>query len=396
MVKLSTSFVKLMCILVLTLFFYPCCAIEVYNVLQFGAKPNGKVDTSKAFLKSWKEACKTDRPSIIEVPKGRFLLKPITFKGNKCKNQNIAISIKGSLIAPTDHKILGNVENWITFKAVSGVSIVGGVLDARGPAWWRCKTSGDDKCSEGATTLRMVNSNNIHISGLTSLNSQMFHIGINGCQNVLIQGVHVIASADSPNTDGIHLQSSMHVTIIGSTMRTGDDCISIGPGVKNVRIEDVLCGPGHGISIGSLGRNEKESGVQNVTVKSVVISNTTNGLRIKSWARPSTGFVQDVLYENIRLQDVENPIIVDQTYCPNHQNCPHQESGIKINNVIYRDIYGTSATKEAVTFKCSRRYPCSGIKLENINITSYDQKAQSICTNVIGEALGIVQPKSCF
>ncbi|KAK9735857.1 hypothetical protein RND81_04G233000 [Saponaria officinalis] len=383
--------------MVLSFNFSPCRATIVYNVLQFGAKPNGKVDTSKAFLKSWNKACKTDRPTIIEVPKGRFLLKPLTFKGNKCNNQNITLSIKGSLIAPMDHRILGKVENWITFKAVTGVSIVGGVLDARGPSWWSCKTSGNVDCSDGATTLRMLNSNNVHISGLTSLNSQMFHIGINGCQNVHIEGVDVIASADSPNTDGIHVQSSMHVTIINSTMRTGDDCISIGPGVKNVHIEDILCGPGHGISIGSLGWTEKESGVQNVTVKSVVISNTTNGLRIKSWARPSTGFVQDILYQNIKLQHVENPIIVDQNYCPNHQNCPNKESGIKISNVIYSGIYGTSATKEAITFECSTTYPCTSIKLENINITSsFNQKVISICTNVVGLALGMVQPKSCF
>ena len=96
-------------------------------------------------------------------------------------------------------------------------------------------------------TLAFTNSNNVAISGLTSLNSQMFHIVLNGCQNVKVQGVKVIADGNSPNTDGIHVQMSSYVTILNSKIRTGDDCISIGPGTTNLWIENIACGPGHGI-----------------------------------------------------------------------------------------------------------------------------------------------------
>lgn len=95
--------------------------------------------------------------------------------------------------------------------------------------------------------LGISNTKNVTISGLTSLNSQMFHIVINGCENVMVQGVTVSASGDSPNTDGIHVQLSTGVTISDSKIGTGDDCISIGPGVTNLWIENIACGPGHGI-----------------------------------------------------------------------------------------------------------------------------------------------------
>lgn len=90
-------------------------------------------------------------------------------------------------------------------------------------------------------------SSNVVISGLTSLNSQMFHVVINGCRNVNIQGVKVSADGNSPNTDGIHVQSSSIVSILNSKISTGDDCVSIGPGTNGLWIENVACGPGHGI-----------------------------------------------------------------------------------------------------------------------------------------------------
>lgn len=57
----------------------------------------------------------------------------------------------------------------------------------------------------------------------------------------------VFASGDSPNTDGVHVQLSSGVTIMSSKIGTGDDCVSVGAGTANLWIENVMCGPGHGI-----------------------------------------------------------------------------------------------------------------------------------------------------
>lgn len=67
------------------------------------------------------------------------------------------------------------------------------------------------------------------------------------CNNTKLQGIKISAPADSPNTDGIHVQLSTGVSILSSQIGTGDDCISIGPGTVNTWIESVSCGPGHGI-----------------------------------------------------------------------------------------------------------------------------------------------------
>lgn len=63
----------------------------------------------------------------------------------------------------------------------------------------------------------------------------------------------------------------------------GDDCISIQTGCSNVYVHNVNCGPGHGISIGSLGKDNTRACVSNITVRDVNIHDSMNGVRIKTW-----------------------------------------------------------------------------------------------------------------
>ncbi|GFP87139.1 polygalacturonase [Phtheirospermum japonicum] len=363
-----------------------------YNVIDLGANPNGLTDSTNAMSKAWAAACASTSPSTIYIPKGTFLLRNLHFQG-PCNNKAITIRIDGTLVAPTNYNAVAG--NWLLFEDADGVSVVGGTVDGRGAALWACKERGGT-CPSGATTLGIAKSKNMAITGLTSLNSQMFHIVINGCQNVKLQNVKISALGNSPNTDGIHVQLSTGVTIMNSKISTGDDCVSIGPGATNLWIENVSCGPGHGISIGSLGKDYEEAGVQNVTVKSVRFKDTQNGVRIKAWARPSKGFVRDVLFQHAIMINVQNPIVIDQNYCPHNKNCPGQVSGVKISDVTYKDIQGTSATQVAVKFDCSKGNPCQRIKMENVSLSYKNQPPRASCSNAAGSASGLVKPTSCL
>ncbi|XP_010259740.1 PREDICTED: polygalacturonase-like, partial [Nelumbo nucifera] len=307
-------------LLFLLFVFSPSNAVS-YNLVSFGARPDGRADATKPFLRAWASACQSVRPSTIHVPRGRYLMKPAVFRG-PCKSR-ILIKIDGTILAPNNYYAIGNAGNWLLFVQVTGLSVLGGTLDARGAGFWACRNAGRN-CPAGARTITFNYANNILISGLTSINSQTTHVVVNRCNNVMVQKVQILAPDQSPNTDGIHVQFSTGVTIRSSGIRTGDDCISIGPGTSNLWIDHIACGPGHGISIGSLGKDLRESGVQNVTVKNAVFTGTDNGVRIKTWARPSSGYVRGVLYENIIMKDVKNPIIIDQRYCPDNQGCSRQ------------------------------------------------------------------------
>ncbi|XP_062088652.1 polygalacturonase-like [Humulus lupulus] len=373
--------------------------VSTYNVVSLGGKGDGKTESSKAFLAAWGKACSSTNPAVVYVPPGRFLLKNVVFSG-QCKNKAITFRIAGTLVAPTDYRLIGNAANWILFQYVNGVTISGGILDGQGTSLWNCKNSPKTNCPPGATTLGFSNSNNVKVLGVTSLNSQMFHIVINGCNNVKLQGVKITAPGNSPNTDGIHVQLSTGVTILNTKIGTGDDCVSIGPGTANLWIESVTCGPGHGISIGSLGKDATEAGVQNVTVRTVTFRGTQNGVRIKSWGRESSGFARKIVFQHVAMVNVQNPIVIDQNYCPRNDGCPGKVSGVKVSDVTYQDIHGTSATEVAVKFDCSAVNPCSRIQLQDVKLTFNNNNrittAQASCSHAAGTASGMIQPSSCL
>ncbi|KAI3738927.1 hypothetical protein L2E82_29212 [Cichorium intybus] len=358
----------------------------IINVVNIGAIADGETDSTLSFQSAWASACSSSKPVTIYVPAGRFFLRSAYFQGERCNNKAISFVIDGTLLAPTDYG-KSSSDVWIKFEKTTGVSISGGSLDGRGTALWACKHS-SSSCPTGATTLGFYNSRNILITGLSSINSQKFHIVMDGCQNVKLQGITISAPGNSPNTDGIHIESSSGITVLNSRIATGDDCVSIGPGSSNLWIQGITCGPGHGVSIGSLGWTAQEAGVQNVTVKTVAFRSTENGVRIKTWARESNGFVKGVVFEDLTMTQVQNPVIIDQNYCPGEHNCPHQVSGVTISDILYEDIHGTSATEIGVKLDCSKDHPCSGIKMEDVNLSYDNRPAHVSCINALGTTGG--------
>ncbi|KAI4368279.1 hypothetical protein MLD38_016854 [Melastoma candidum] len=387
-------------LLLLLLLVHAAAASSTYNVLDYGADPDCQADSTLAFSLAWEATCasRDPHPPTLYVPRGSFSVGRLDFRGG-CYSDLVRIRIDGQLVAPSDYNVLANGRSWITIDSVEGLHVSGGVLDGMGDGLWDCKASlGDDGCPKGSTTLEISRSKNVQISRLTLRNSQLGHISINDSENIRLDGLRISASETSPNTDGIHVQASSYVTVINSRVETGDDCVSIGPGTRNLLIHGMTCGPGHGISIGSLGKYLNEEGVSHVTVRNVHLNGTQNGLRIKSWGRQSTGFAEDILFEDAVMSNVHNPIVIDQNYCPHHRNCPGQDSGVRVRHVTYRDVRGTSASKVAVKFDCSSEQPCRDIRMENVRLTYGDgeEAAESYCANVGGTARGSIQPNACL
>ncbi|KAG6488236.1 hypothetical protein ZIOFF_056995 [Zingiber officinale] len=319
------------------LFLLPPIALPAtFDVINYGAIGDGKTDDSQAFLRAWAAVCKdaSATPSVLNIGFKTFLINA--------------------------------------------------VLNFMGP----CKPS-------SITQVLMNGCNNLVVKGLKLVNSQRSHLAITNCNDVLLSQLTITSPGDSPNTDGIDVSNSRRIRIEWSTIATGDDCIAINRGTYQINITGIACGPGHGISIGSLGKDKSSSEeVTDVIVKQCNFTRTTNGVRIKTW-QGGVGFASRIIFEDINFISTRNPIIIDQTYCDKpYGYCKNVPGAVKVTGVTYQRMHGTSPDPVAVTLTCSPLAPCSGIVMKEVMIRRDDGGAtSSFCSNALGSIGKECQPK---
>lgn len=165
--------------------------------------------------------------------------------------------------------------------------------------------------------------NNFIVHDIHSINSKGVHINIFSCSYGYFRHIKISAPDESPNTDGIRIGNSNNIRIVDSNIGTGDDCIAMVAGSQSINITRVTCGPGHGISIGSLGKLTNNDVVKDIHIKNCTLINTQNGVRIKTWALSMNGMATNIAFEDIIMIKSSNPIIIDQQYCPSG-NCKKQ------------------------------------------------------------------------
>ncbi|PIM98365.1 Polygalacturonase [Handroanthus impetiginosus] len=236
------------------------------------------------------------------------------------------------------------------------------------------------------------------IRDVTSKDSKNWHVNCISSQNVTFLRFTISAPGDSINTDGIHLGRDMMINITDSVIGTGDDCISIGDEMKDLHIQSVVCGPGHGISIGSLGKNVAEKDVQGIYVRNCTFKGTDNGVRIKTWpSAPAQLQISDLHFEDLIMDNVKNPVIFDQEYCPYNLCKLDKPSLIKISKVTLKNIRGTSATQEVMSFLCSSAKPCENIEVGDVDLTYTGTlgPATTKCDNIKPILVGKQNPPTC-
>jgi len=364
------------------------------NIRKYGAQVNS--DITPALTKAWKDACQTPGKNTVVIPKGTYRLGAVQFMG-PCKG-HIELQVRGILLAPGDRGYFKS-GSWVNFQRIDGFTLSGGgTFDAKGKnVWGKRSCSGIRYCGDLPISLRFDFITNGLIKEITSLDSKQFHINLLGCKNVTFQNVNVIAPDHSPNTDGIHIGRSTGIKIIDTKIATGDDCISLGDGSENILIKGVTCGPGHGISVGSLGKYKNEAPVVGVNVVNCTFINTQNGVRIKTWPNSFAGTASDMRFENLLMKNVSTSVLIDQLYCPWNQCKAQIPSKVKIRNISFKNIRGTSSTKEVVKLLCSKSFPCQDVKVTDIDIrySGRDGPATFQCVNIKPTTSGSLYPPPC-
>ncbi|XP_072150680.1 exopolygalacturonase-like [Setaria viridis] len=395
-------------------------AASVFDVTEYGAAPSNR-DNRDAFLAAWRAACgSTAGNSTLLFPKGTFAAGAVQFEG-PCRNGDAPVVVIDGVLQPCAGGSGGGCrlsdDAWITFSGLNNLLVTGaGTLDGQGhhqSGKAKSKTTVNEPeqtCSlffsrsttlvfDGGTvqddrpvaaivlqTLVFDGVTNSTLRGLRLVNSRGFHVNLRRCTRVVAEGLGIHAPAASRNTDGVHVGLSSHVRILNSVIGTGDDCVSVGPGSTDVVVRGVACGPGHGLSVGSLGKDGGEQDVvRGLVIENCTVTGTTNGVRIKTWAGSPPGAASNIKFQDITMDNVSNPIIIDQRYCP-HDHCSDADkpSLVQISDVTFRRIEGTSSTPLAVQLLCSEDRPCTGVRLDGINLTCGDVPCRSEFSNVRG------------
>ncbi|KAB1999142.1 hypothetical protein ES319_D12G140300v1 [Gossypium barbadense] len=302
---------------------------EVFDVRKFGAIGDGVTDDTNAFKMAWDTACQVNSSSTIYVPNGfSFMIQSTIFTG-PCQG-GLVFQIDGTLMppdGPEEWPKNNSKRQWLVFYRVNQMSLQGGgAIDGRGQKWW------DLPCKP--------------------------HKGINATT--------LPGPCDSPVVS--------------------DDCVSVGSGCYDVDIRNLTCGPGHGISIGSLGNHNSKACVHNVTVRDSVIKVSDNGVRIKTW-QGGSGAVSGIMFGNIHMISVRNPIIIDQFSCLT-KDCLNQTSAVYVSDILYEGIKGTYDTRSPpMHFGCSDSVPCTNITLSDIELlpAQGDIVLDPFCWNAYGE-----------
>ncbi|ORY88348.1 endo-polygalacturonase PG1 [Leucosporidium creatinivorum] len=268
----------------------------------------------------------------------------------KCKTINIKSfkvpvgkTFDLSLLDGTIVNVLGDItfatgKDWEgPLMQVAGNSITwngnGHKMDGNGAYWW------DGKGSNGGRT-KPRPMFKVKISGTMSnvylLNPPVQAFSVANKAALTISGATVDVAdgnknSKGHNTDAFDVSGSTSLTIKNSKIDNQDDCIAINDATSLI-FDSNTCNGGHGISIGSIktGKN-----VKGVTISNNIVTNSQQGLRIKTYVGATDASVSDVTYSgNTVTNATKYGVVIQQDYT-NEGATGKASNSVSIKNVKF-------------------------------------------------------------
>jgi len=335
-------------------------SLAIYNITDFGAVGDGQTMNASAIAVAI-ERCATAGGGTVYVPAGRYLTGPIRLQSHMTLYLEA-----GAVLLFSDDFTLYPPEwtRWSGYECfgftpllygsgLTHVSVKGeGCLDGQGHAWWtvnRRLRKGEQYQSlqteaiaklnkpliDSVTTnivewnsqflrpplLQLLDCKHVKIEGVTLRNSPFWNTHLVYCQDVQIRGVRFHNPSDTPNGDGLDIDSCTSVRVADCFFDVGDDCLCLKSGInedgrrvgrptENVAVTNCTMLRGHG---GIVFGSENSGGIRNVTVSNCQFIGTDRGIRIKT-NRARGGYVRHLLLQNIYMEDVLCPLAINAFY----------------------------------------------------------------------------------
>lgn len=231
----------------------------------------------------------------------------------------------------------------------------------------------------GTGGVRLSYCRNVSVQGVTFINPPQFTVLLGSSEHVRIEGIRTFSCEGW--SDGIAMMGSHHVHVSDCFLRNSDDCLSlygqrgeyIGD-AHDIRIErcTLWADVAHPFNMGTHGAYDKDGSI----LERIILRD----IDILEHHEPQPGYlgcmainagdmntVRDVLFEDIRVEHIENGKLFDiqVTYNPKYNPVP----GRKIENVTLRNISCDCIPPvDSVIQGYDEEHGVTGVKLENVTV----------------------------
>ena len=232
-----------------------------FNIRDYGAKEGQDFKSTDA-IKAAITDCSQSGGGHVVIPKGIWLSGAIHLMDNVDLHFEegcvLHFSEDFNDYLPVVFGILGgnrcySPSHFLYAYRCKNIAVTGkGVLDGHGHAWWPMKhynVGMRDLMKKGKTLsplservydspeqgvrprmLQFVECENVLIEGITMKNSPSWTVHPAWCKNITVRNLIIRNPVDSPNTDGVNLESCKRGLVEGLDVETGDDvcCLKAG------------------------------------------------------------------------------------------------------------------------------------------------------------------------
>jgi polygalacturonase len=285
-------------------------AEELYDVRDYGAKPDGKTLCTTAIQKAI-DMCSEAGGGTVYIPPGTYLSGTIYFKSGVTLELAHGSTLLGSKdlkdYPPTLQAFRSYTDNYTDKSLIYGenienITITGlGTIDGQGASF-------EGPYKVRPYMIRFIQCKNVTVKDVTIKDSPMWVQHFLACDDVRIIGI-TVRSLVNHNNDGIDIDSCSRVVISDCNIESGDDAIVLKSTsarvCRDVTVSNcILSTRCNALKMGT----ESNGGFQNIAITNCVIYNTRlAGLALEI---VDGGTMDRIVVSNITMNNIGTPIFL--------------------------------------------------------------------------------------